>query len=103
MQIRMPAALGYRLSLVVSAVSNATFGQAAAEETTPPPPDAAPASPPAADAEPVATPPRPAAEKREPPPPNAVEPKAFKGFAIQSEDERYELKLGGFVQADARV
>jgi phosphate-selective porin OprO/OprP len=30
-------------------------------------------------------------------------PKDFEGFAIRSDDERYELRLGGFVQADARA
>ncbi len=114
-------------SLAVSAASGAAFAQAAPPEARVAPPDTAPASPPAppasepaavqappavpnaaatgspaAEVEPVAAPPQAAAEKLEPPAPKPAEPQAFKGFVIQSEDERFQLKLGGFVQADAR-
>jgi phosphate-selective porin OprO and OprP len=50
--------------------------------------------------------PAPIAEQRAPEPRAAGQPeqsKPFKGFSIQSEDGDYQLKVGGFIQADARV
>jgi phosphate-selective porin OprO and OprP len=123
--------LACRLTLALSTASGAAFAQSTPQEQPAPPPDTAPANPtvppasesatvpaptaaspaaatatasPAPDSEPVAAPQQAIAAPESPAPatPNEAEPKPFKGFVIQSEDERYQLKLGGFVQADAR-